>query len=301
MKLVLVHPRGFCTGVTRAVRILSDTCAEADGPIYVLHEIVHNYWVVEDFKKRGVRFVESLDEIPSGSTVLFSAHGVSPAVREEARKRGLRTVDATCPLVASLHRLACRYAADGWRIFLIGHKGHQEVIGTFGEAPDRITLVSSVEEAETISIPETADSETRFTYLTQTTLSDEGWREIVAVLRRRFPELHDPPGAGACFATRNRQEAVRLAAPDADALLVVGSPNSSNSRRLAELGEKSGTRSFLINGPDDIDPARFTHSDTIVMTAGASAPEAVFQKCVDKLAASFHVEICDKAKETKPE
>ncbi len=291
MKLILVKPRGFCAGVNRAVQMLSRTCAEAGtGPIYVLHEIVHNFWVVEDFKKRGVRFVESLGAVPEGATLLFSAHGVSPVVRCEADRRGLTAVDATCPLVASLHRLARRFAAGGWHIFLIGHKGHQEVIGTLGEAPDRMTLVSSVSDAQNLTLPGTADPN-RLTYLTQTTLSEEGWRTIVAELRLRFPALADPPGAGVCFATRNRQEAVRRVAPESDALLVVGSANSSNSRRLAELGEMSGTRSFLINGPDDIDPALFTPDMTLLMTAGASAPEEVFQRCVGRLASLFPVEI----------
>ena len=291
MKLILVRPRGFCAGVNRAVQMLARTCAEAGGkPIYVLHEIVHNYWVVEDFKKRGVRFVESLDRVPEGSTVLFSAHGVSPSVRLEAARRGLSAVDATCPLVASLHRQARRFADGGRHIFLIGHKGHQEVIGTLGEAPEKMTLVSSTADAQTLTLPESADPR-KLTYLTQTTLSEEGWRSIVAELRRRFPALADPPGAGVCFATRNRQEAVRRTAPEADALLVVGSANSSNSRRLAELGEKSGTRSFLINGPDDIDPSQFDSETTLLMTAGASAPEEVFQLCVEKLARLFPVEI----------
>ena len=291
MKLILVRPRGFCAGVNRAVQMLSRTCAESgSAPIYVLHEIVHNSWVVEDFRRRGVRFVESLDEIPEGATVLFSAHGVSPAVRREAARRGLTAIDATCPLVASLHRQACRFAEDGWHIFLIGHKGHQEVIGTLGEAPRQMTLVSSVDDARTLVLPESADPN-RLTYLTQTTLSEEGWRAIVAELRARFPALTDPPGAGVCFATRNRQEAVGRVAPEADVLLVVGSANSSNSRRLAELGEKSGTRSFLINGPADIDPALFHSETTLLMTAGASAPEEVFQRCVEKLASLFPVEV----------
>ncbi|MBR5414355.1 MAG: 4-hydroxy-3-methylbut-2-enyl diphosphate reductase [Thermoguttaceae bacterium] len=291
MKLILVRPRGFCAGVNRAVQMLARTCAEVgSAPIYVLHEIVHNYWVVEDFKRRGVRFVESLDEVPGGATVLFSAHGVSPKIRDAAARRGLAAIDATCPLVASLHRQARRFADQGWHIFLIGHKGHQEVIGTLGEAPRQMTLVSSTEDARTLTLPDSADP-ARLTYLTQTTLSEEGWRAIVAELRKRFPALTDPPGAGVCFATRNRQEAVRRVAPEADALLVVGSANSSNSRRLAELGEKSGTRSFLINGPDDIDPARFTPEMTLLMTAGASAPEEVFQLCVEKLTRFFSVEI----------
>ena len=291
MKLILVKPRGFCAGVNRAVQILSRACAGAgETQIYVLHEIVHNSWVVEGFRRRGVLFVESLDEVPEGETVLFSAHGVSPAVRRQAAGRNLKTVDATCPLVASLHRLARRFAAEGWHIFLIGHKGHQEVTGTLGEAPEQMTLVSSAAEVPALLLPETADPD-KLTYLTQTTLSEEGWREIVAALRARFPALADPPGAGVCFATRNRQEAVRRVAPEADALLVVGSANSSNSRRLAELGEKSAVPSFLINGPDDIDPVRFSPEMTLLMTAGASAPEEVFQKCVEKLAAFFPVEI----------
>ncbi|MGI5831765.1 MAG: 4-hydroxy-3-methylbut-2-enyl diphosphate reductase [Thermoguttaceae bacterium] len=291
MKLILVRPRGFCAGVNRAVQILSHTCAEAgENPVYVFHEIVHNSWVVEGFRKKGVRFVESLDQVPTGATVLFSAHGVSPAVRREATLRGLTCIDATCPLVASLHRLARKYAEEGWHIFLIGHRGHQEVIGVLGEAPERMTLVSSADEVSSLSIPETADP-TKLTYLTQTTLSEEGWRGIVAALRLRFPALVTPPGAGACFATRNRQEAVRRTVPEADALLVVGSANSSNSRRLAELGEMSAVRSFLVNGPDDIDPTEFTPEMTLVMTAGASAPEEVFQECVGKLAQFFPVEI----------
>ena len=291
MKIILVQPRGFCAGVNRAVQILTHACDDSESPIYVLHEIVHNYWVVQSFKERGVRFVESLSEVPQGSTVLFSAHGVSPAIRAEAEARSLNTVDATCPLVASLHRLARKFSSEGFHIFLIGHQGHQEVVGTLGEAPGQMTLVSSADDVGRLPPPEEWPAGAKFTYLAQTTLSDEGWRTIVAELRGRFPGLVDPPGAGVCFATRNRQEAVRTVAPEVDIVLVVGSPNSSNSRRLAELGEKSGTRSVLIDGPDDIDPAWFIPSSRILVTAGASAPEDIVQRCIARLGELFEIEV----------
>lgn len=300
MKIILVQPRGFCAGVHRAVQILSQTCDRADGPIYVFHEIVHNFWVVDHFRNRGVRFVESLDEIPAGETVLFSAHGVSPAIREEAQSRSLKMIDATCPLVARVHQMAKRFAAEGYHIFFIGHRGHQEVIGTLGEAPENMTLVSSVQEARGLPTAENWPAETKFTYLMQTTLSDEGWREIAAVLRERFPTLTDPPGTGVCLATRHRQGAVRNTAPEADVVLVVGSRNSSNSRRLAELGEKSGKPSYLIDGPDDIDPAWFLPDSTILMTAGASAPEEIIDLCVQRLASLFDVEISERQEGDDP-
>ena len=294
MKILLVRPRGFCAGVNRAVETLSLLCDRASGPIYAFHEIVHNFWVVDHFRKRGVRFVESLEEIPEGGTVLFSAHGISPAVRERARTRSLKTIDATCPLVARVHQLAKQLARDGFHIFLLGHPGHQEVIGTLGEAPEKMTLVSTAAEARTLPPDTGGPTGTKRTYLMQTTLSDEGWREIVAALRERFPDLIDPPGAGVCFATRNRQEAVRQIAPESDAVLVVGSRNSSNSKRLAELGEKSGNPSYLIDGPVDIDPKWFTADSTILMTAGASAPEEILDLCVKRLAELFDVEVVER-------
>ncbi len=284
IQILLVRPRGFCAGVNRAVQTLSRVCdRHPSDPVYVLHEIVHNSWVVESFRRRGVRFVESLTEVPVGSILLFSAHGVSPAIRQEARDRSLKTIDATCPLVARVHQMAIRLASEGFHLFLIGHKGHQEVVGTLGEAPDRMTLLSTVDEAQALDPDEYRKENARFSYLVQTTLSGEEFIKIVAILREKFPELTDPPGAGICFATRNRQEAVHSIAPESDLVLVVGSKNSSNSKRLAELGGKSGKRSFLIDGPDDLDRSWFSDGMTILVTAGASAPEEVLRRCVARL------------------
>lgn len=283
MKILLASPRGFCAGVNRAIQTLAEIRNRAEGPIYVLHEIVHNFWVVDSFRKQGVRFVESLSDVPPGETVLFSAHGISPAVRKEAARRRLQTIDATCPLVQRIHEMSRRFAADGYQILLIGHAGHQEVIGTLGEAPERMTLVSSLEEIDRLDFP----PDTKLVCLTQTTLSHQNARQIIDALKRRFPDLVEPPNSGICFATRHRQEAVESLLPEADLLLVVGSRNSSNSRRLAELGEAARKPARLIDGPADLRSDWFSGNETVLLTAGASAPEEVVQKTVEWLAERF--------------
>jgi len=279
MRVILVSPRGFCAGVNMAIETLDRAIERFGTPIYVYHEIVHNKWVVDRFRSLGAVFVDSLEEAPVGSRLVFSAHGVSPSVRRLAAERQLRTIDATCPLVTKVHREAIRFAAEGYTIILIGHAGHDEVVGTLGEAPESIKLVGSVEEADAVEV---ADPD-RVAYLTQTTLSVADANIIVERLQRRFPKLLGPPRADICYATQNRQDAVRQWAGAADVVLVVGSQNSSNSQRLAELARASGRLAYLIDGPEDINEAWFRGHETVLITAGASAPESVVQQCVKLL------------------
>jgi 4-hydroxy-3-methylbut-2-enyl diphosphate reductase len=253
-------------------------------PIYVYHEIVHNKWVVNRFRALGAVFVDSLDDVPPGAHVLYSAHGVSPHIRRQAASRNLHAIDATCPLVTKVHREAVRFASDGYTIVLIGHAGHDEVVGTTGEAPDAIRLVGSVDQADCVEV---ADPD-RVAYLTQTTLSVDDAAEIVRRLQLRFPKLAGPSRADICYATQNRQEAVRQLAAQADVVLVVGSQNSSNSQRLAELARAHGIPAYLIDGPADIEPDWFRGDETIVITAGASAPEDLVQQCVNLLQDRYH-------------
>ncbi len=283
MRIILLEPRGFCAGVNRAVQSLDLALSRFGPPVYVYHEIVHNRWVVDEFLKKGAVFVESLDKVPSGSVLLYSAHGVSPAVRAESEAQGLRAIDATCPLVTKVHAEAIRLAGEGRTVFLIGHEGHDEVVGTMGEAPDAIILVRSEQDVENLSEPPTE----RTAYLTQTTLSIIDARRIVKRLESRFPGIVGPPTQDICYATYNRQTAVRQIAPEADVVLVVGSRNSSNSKRLAEIARECGSQAYLVDGPDDIVYERFSQGDTVVVTAGASAPEYVVGACVDKLIARF--------------
>ncbi len=245
-------------------------------PLYVYHEIVHNRYVVERFRNRGVVFVDEVADIPPGSTVLYSAHGVAPAIRATSTKRNLRAIDATCPLVTKVHLEAVRFAREGYIILLIGHEGHDEVLGTMGEAPQSIRLVQDVREAEGIDLPEGA----RVAFLTQTTLSIDDAEAIVAVLRRRFPHIVGPSKDDICYATQNRQEAVKELVPQADIVLVLGSQNSSNSMRLAELATACGKPAYLIDGRQEIRDEWFTGDETVLITAGASAPEEVVEECV---------------------
>ncbi len=276
MRILLAAPRGFCAGVNMAIESLELALDLYAPPLYVFHEIVHNKWVVERFRGLGAVFVDDLAEVPEGSNVVFSAHGVSPEVRHLAQDRHLRTIDATCPLVTKVHREAVRLAGAGYRIVLVGHAGHDEVVGTLGEAPDAIVIVASVEDVDRLEVP---DPE-KVAYLTQTTLSVDDAAAIVARLRSRFPAIVGPPTDDICYATQNRQEAVRRLAHEADFVLVVGSQNSSNSLRLAELARGQGKPAQLIDGPADIRPEWFTGSETVVITAGASAPESVVEDCV---------------------
>ena len=279
MHIMLAGPRGFCAGVNVAIESLDLALERFGSPVYVYHEIVHNRWVVEHFRGRGVVFVDDLSEVPNGSHLLYSAHGVSPEIRREAELRGLKTVDATCPLVTKVHRKAIRYAKAGYRIVLIGNEGHDEVVGTMGEAPDAMMLVGNVDDVDRLSVPD----DRRTICLTQTTLSLDDATRIKRRLKQRFPEIESPPKEDICFATQNRQEAVRQLSREADVALVVGSQNSSNSQRLAELARESGVPAHLIDGRDDIRPEWFKGPETVLITAGASAPETVVQECVEFL------------------
>jgi len=278
MKIILANPRGFCAGVNMAIESLERSLDLFGAPLYVYHEIVHNKYVVDRFKKRGVVFVEELTEVPEGAPLLYSAHGVSPQVREQARGRRLRAIDATCPLVTKVHLEAVKYAREGYTIVLIGHEGHDEVIGTMGEAPERMILVETAADVEALTInPE------RIAYLTQTTLSVDDANIVIAALRKKFPQIANPPKDDICYATQNRQEAIRALAPEVDLVLVLGSQNSSNSKRLAEIANDLGPHAHLIDGVAEIDPAWLQDAETVLITAGASAPEHVVQECIEFL------------------
>ena len=283
MRVLLANPRGFCAGVNMAIECLDECVREFGSEIYVYHEIVHNRYVVDRFTQQGVTFVEDLDDVPRGSILLYSAHGVSPAVREHARRRQLRTIDATCPLVTKVHIEAVRYAREGYHIVLIGHQGHDEVIGTMGEAPESITLVESPEDVDRVDLPDGA----RIAYLTQTTLSVEEAGAVIRRLEERFPGIEHPPKEDICYATTNRQHAVHSLVADADLLLVLGSQNSSNSRRLMEIGAADGKPSYLIDGRHELNPDWFDGVETVLITAGASAPEIVVQDVIDFLREHF--------------
>jgi 4-hydroxy-3-methylbut-2-enyl diphosphate reductase len=280
-RILLAAPRGFCAGVVRAIDVVNLALECVEPPLYVRREIVHNLHVVRGFEKRGVRFVEELDEVPDGATVVFSAHGIAPRVREDARRRGLNVIDATCPLVTKVHLEAIRFARLGYRIILIGHPNHEEVEGTMGEAESRITLVSSVEEAEAVEVE---DAE-RVAYITQTTLSMEDTRPIVEALKRRFPRIVGPAKDDICYATQNRQVAIRALAREAPVILVIGSRNSSNSNRLVEEAQLAGARAYLVDDASGVDPAWLEGTETVGITSGASAPEFLVDEMVAHLTA----------------
>ena len=283
MKVLLASPRGFCAGVNMAIESLDLALQSLAPPIYVYHEIVHNKYVVEHFRDRGVSFIDDLAEVPFGATLLFSAHGVSPEVRRVARERNLRAIDATCPLVTKVHLEAIRYAQSGYTILLIGHEGHDEVIGTMGEAPEAILLVESPEDVARLEVAD----ETKVAYLTQTTLSVDDANRIISRLKERFPHIAAPPKDDICYATQNRQEAVSILSSEADVVVVLGSQNSSNSQRLAELARERGVAAYLVDGPGDLKPEWFDGMQTVLVTAGASAPETVVEQCLDWLRERF--------------
>ncbi len=288
IKLVLAAPRGFCAGVVRAIDIVEKALERYGKPVYVRHEIVHNRYVVEDLKQKGAIFVEELDEVPDGEhPVIFSAHGVPKAVPQEARARQLFFLDATCPLVSKVHMEAARHHEDGYEIVLIGHSGHPEVIGTMGQLPEgAITLVETEQHAETFT-PRDAG---KLAYITQTTLSVDDTKEIIAILERRFPEIHGPHKEDICYATTNRQEVVKTIAPKCDLILVVGAPNSSNSQRLVEVARKQGCeRSMLVQRAADIDWPVIGDAKTIGITAGASAPEVLVNEVIEAFKARYDV------------
>jgi len=283
MKIILAAPRGFCAGVNMAVESLELSLQAFGAPVYVYHEIVHNQYVVQTFREKGAVFVDHLEEVPEGSTVLFSAHGVSPAIRQLAQERQLRAIDATCPLVTKVHLEAIKYAKSGFTIVLIGHEGHDEVIGTMGEAPEAIVLVEDEADVDKLQVSD----ETKLAYLTQTTLSVDDAGRIIRRLRERFPQIQNPPKEDICYATQNRQEAVKVLSDRADVVVVLGSQNSSNSQRLRELGQEQGKRACLIDGPQDLSVDQFRNDDMVLITAGASAPESVVQATVQWLQANF--------------
>jgi 4-hydroxy-3-methylbut-2-enyl diphosphate reductase len=283
MKVILANPRGFCAGVNMAIDSLERALQIFGTPLYVYHEIVHNRHVVDRFKKRGVVFVDHIDEIPANSVVLYSAHGVAPAIREASVKRNLNAIDATCPLVTKVHLEAIRFAKEGYTILLIGHEGHDEVVGTIGEAPGSIHIVQDEHEVEALDLPANA----KVAFLTQTTLSVDDAEVIIRALRKRFPHIAGPKKDDICYATQNRQEAVKELVPEVDVVLVLGSQNSSNSLRLAELASSCGKSAYLIDSAREIDPAWFAGKNTVLVTAGASAPEDVVQDCLDYLREQF--------------
>lgn len=276
MRVILANPRGFCAGVVMAIEALERAIELFGTPLYVYHEIVHNRPIVERFRRKGVTFVDSIEDVPHGATVLYSAHGVAPQIREASNRRQLRAIDATCPLVTKVHKEAIRYAKEGRKIILIGHEGHDEVVGTLGEAPESIILVQDENDVERLDLP----ADTPLAYLTQTTLSVDETRGIIAVLKRKFPQIVGPAKDDICYATQNRQEAVRELAEQADVVLVLGSQNSSNSQRLVEIARSMGKPAYLIDGHEEIQEGWLSPADTVVVTAGASAPEDVVQDCL---------------------
>ncbi len=286
-RILLAAPRGFCAGVVRAIEIVDLALDCFEGPVYVRREIVHNRHVVRDFEARGVRFVQELGEVPDGATAVFSAHGVSPQVRSDAAARKLRVIDATCPLVTKVHLEAVRFAKMGYEILLVGHAGHEEVEGTMGEAASQIKLVSSVADAESVEV---RDPE-RIAFITQTTHSMEDTRPIVEALKRRFPKIHVPTKDDICYATQNRQVAVRALAKRAALILVVGSRNSSNSNRLVEEAVLAGARAYLVDDVSEIDPSWLEGVETLGITSGASAPEFLVNEIVRVLRGGRHVEV----------
>ncbi len=280
-RVLLAKPRGYCAGVDRAVQTVEHALERFGAPVYVRKQIVHNTHVVRTLEKQGAIFVEETDEIPEGSVVVFSAHGVSPVVHEEAKDRKLRTIDATCPLVTKVHNEARRFAAQDYEILLIGHEGHEEVIGTTGEAPANIRLVDGPEDAASIEVKDPA----KVAWLSQTTLSVDETNETVAALRTRFPLLIDPPSDDICYATQNRQVAIKQIADESDVVIVVGSANSSNSVRLVEVAHEAGARAaYLVDDASAIDPAWLESATTVGVTSGASVPEILVDQVLEALA-----------------
>jgi 4-hydroxy-3-methylbut-2-enyl diphosphate reductase len=278
-EILLAQPRGFCAGVDRAITIVEQALEKFGAPIYVRHEIVHNAYVVNDLRSRGAVFVDELSEVPAGNTVIFSAHGVAPAVRQEAEARGLKIFDATCPLVTKVHVEVTKMRKEGMHIIMIGHRGHPEVEGTMGQAPDGIQLVENVKDVEALDIP----ANDPVAYVTQTTLSVDETKEIVDALKRKYPAIAQPKKQDICYATQNRQDAVKFMAPQVDLVIVVGSPNSSNSNRLRELSEKLGVVSYMVDQPSQLKPEWFVGKKRVGLTAGASAPESLAQSIIERI------------------
>ena len=281
MHIILANPRGFCAGVERAIAIVERAIEKFGAPIYVRHEVVHNKFVCDDLRAKGAVFIDDLADVPAGSTVIFSAHGVSPAVRNEAAQRGLKVFDATCPLVTKVHLEVARHRKEGREIVMIGHKGHPEVEGTMGQSPDGMLLAENTADVATLVVRDPQ----HLAYVTQTTLSVDDAQAIVSALRTRFPAIVGPKKDDICYATQNRQDAVKQLAAQCDLLLVVGSKNSSNSNRLREVAANAGLPAYLVDGPEDIDPAWLSGHARIGVTAGASAPEVLVERLIGHLQA----------------
>ncbi len=278
-KLLLSQPRGFCAGVERAIETVERALKLWGSPIYVKHEIVHNTYVVDGLRKKGAVFIEDIDEVPVGARLIYSAHGVSPAVREQAKERKLIEIDATCGLVTRVHSAVKRFAKQGYQIILIGHKNHVEVIGTAGEAPDVTTIVECAKDVEALQYSQ----DEKLFYITQTTLSLDDVKEVTAALIKKYPQIETLPSSSICYATTNRQMGLREITDLTDLILVVGDPTSSNSNRLREVAEMRGVRSFLINNESEIDPSWLDGMETVGLTAGASTPEELVQRCIERL------------------
>ena len=288
LEIMVANPRGFCAGVDRAIQIVETALEKYGAPVYVRHEIVHNRFVVDSLRAKGAIFVEELDEVPDGVPVIFSAHGVPKSVPAEAQRRDLSYIDATCPLVSKVHRQAEHLIGKGRHILFIGHEGHPEVIGTLGQVPEgQMTLIETVEDVETLEVPD----ENNLAFLTQTTLSVDDTADIVAALHRRFPAIQAPRGEDICYATSNRQEAVKVLAGQCEVVLVIGAPNSSNSLRLVEVAEREGARAALVERAETLDPATVAGASRIGITAGASAPEVLVQALIAHLSEGRDVEV----------
>lgn len=280
-EVLLAQPRGFCAGVDRAIEIVERALTQFGAPIYVRHEIVHNAYVVDDLRRKGAIFIEELEDVPAGNTVIFSAHGVSKAVQVEAQARGLKVFDATCPLVTKVHIEVAKMRRDGREIIMIGHNGHPEVEGTMGQAEEGMHLVETVDDVDKLQVRDPA----MLAYVSQTTLSVDDTADIIAALKRRFPAIAEPKKGDICYATTNRQEAVKFMAPQVDVVIVVGSPNSSNSNRLREVARKKGADAYMVDNAGEIESAWLEGKSRIGVTAGASAPEVLVQAVIDRLKA----------------
>ncbi|HWE94616.1 MAG TPA: 4-hydroxy-3-methylbut-2-enyl diphosphate reductase [Tepidisphaeraceae bacterium] len=287
MKILLANPRGFCAGVNMAIDVVDQVLQLKGPPVYVFHEIVHNRHVVDGFRERGVTFVDSIEEVPEGGLVIYSAHGISPAVRQEAKSRRLVEVDATCPLVTKVHLEVIRFARDGYTILFIGHRKHDEAIGTVGESPENIIVVESPEDVEKVQVKDP----NKVAYVTQTTLSIFDATRIIAALKAKFPNIKAPPKEDICYATTNRQNAVSELGEEADLVLVIGSKNSSNSLRLVETAREMGKSAYLIDDQSELEREWFEGVSTVMVTAGASAPEHLVQALLDRLKRDFGGEI----------
>jgi 4-hydroxy-3-methylbut-2-enyl diphosphate reductase len=287
MKVILANPRGFCAGVDMAIDVVDEVLRLKGAPVYVFHEIVHNRHVVEDFQRRGVTFVDRIEEVPPGGVVVYSAHGISPAVRSASKSRRLVEVDATCPLVTKVHLEVLKFAREGYTIVFIGHAKHDEAIGTVGEAPESIVVVESPEQVATLRVP----NPDRLAYVTQTTLSISDAERIISALKARFPNIKGPPREDICYATTNRQSAVTQFAPEADLVLVIGSKNSSNSQRLVDRAREAGKPGYLIDDVSELDPAWLEGVETVFVSSGASAPERLVRGLLDRLRDEFGAEV----------